>query len=218
MDIEDTGPVAPHLCIDADGRAIMPLPARPIVQSAAPEPELVARARAGDREAFAALYHQHYRTVYGFLLVRTRNRHLAEDLTQEAFVRALRRIDGFTWQGVAFAGWLTTIAKNLWLDELGRGRTRWETPVGEFDDARGVSPGTGGPVPRELEAVEARETVRAALHVLNPRQRHCVELRYLDELTPQETALVTGQTVGAVRTLTCRALLKLRWSIGAVSA
>ncbi|WP_405730636.1 sigma-70 family RNA polymerase sigma factor [Streptomyces sp. NBC_00028] len=194
----------------------MPLPAHPIVQPA-PEPELVTRARAGDREAFAVLYHQHYRIVYGFLLVRTRNRHLAEDLTQEAFIRALRRIDGFTWQGTAFAGWLTTIAKNLWLDELARGRTRWETPVGEFDDPRGTGSGVEGLVPRELEAVEAQETVRCALDVLNARQRHCVELRYLDELTPQETALVMGQTVGAVRTLTCRSLRKLRRSIGAVS-
>ena len=59
--------------------------------------------------------------MHGFLLVRTRNRHLAEDLTQEVFTRALRRIDAFSWQGTAFAAWLTTIAKNLYLDELGRG-------------------------------------------------------------------------------------------------
>ncbi|WP_405589799.1 sigma-70 family RNA polymerase sigma factor [Streptomyces sp. NBC_01092] len=182
-----------------------------------PEPELVARARRGDREAFAALYHQHYRLVYGFLLVRTRNRHLAEDLTQEAFTRALRRIDSFTWQGTAFAAWLTTIAKNLHLDELDRGRTRLETPVAEFDEPREAGRDAETLALRALEAVEAHEAVRTALHMLNAQQRHCVELRFLDELTPQETALAMGRSVGAVKTLTYRALRKLRRPAGAVS-
>ena len=183
-----------------------------------PEPELVARARTGDREAFAALYYEHYRLVYGYLLVRTRNRHLAEDLTQEVFTRALRRIDAFTWQGTAFAAWLTTIAKNLYLDELGRGRTRLETPVAEFHDPQEPGWGPESMALRELEAVEAHETVRTALHTLNAHQRHCVQLRFLDELTPEETALAMGRSVGAVKTLTYRALRKLRWATEAVSA
>ncbi|CCK27109.1 hypothetical protein BN159_2730 [Streptomyces davaonensis JCM 4913] len=183
-----------------------------------PEPELIARARGGDREAFAALYYEHYRLVYGFLLVRTRNRHLAEDLTQEAFTRALRRIDAYTWQGTAFAAWLTTIAKNLYLDELGRGRTRLETPVAEFDDPQVSRNGAESLVLRELEAVEAHETVLSALHTLSAPQRHCVQLRFLDELTPEETALAMGRSVGAVKTMTYRALRKLRWTTEEVSA
>ncbi|MEV0176860.1 sigma-70 family RNA polymerase sigma factor [Streptomyces sp. NPDC050803] len=182
-----------------------------------PEPELVARARTGDREAFAGLYHEHYRLVYGYLLVRTRNGHLAEDLTQEVFMRALRRIDTFAWRGNAFAAWLITIAKNLYLDELGRGRTRWETSVAEPDDLQRPGRTAETPALRELEAVEAHEVVRAVLHTLNASQRHCVELRFLDELTPQETALAMGRSVGAVKALTHRALSNLRWAAGAVS-
>ncbi|MFI6403615.1 RNA polymerase sigma factor [Streptomyces sp. NPDC050548] len=177
-----------------------------------PEPELVARARAGDREAFATLYFEHYHLVYGFLLIRTRNRHLAEDLTQEVFIRALRRIDVFTWQGTAFAAWLMTIAKNLYLDELGRGCTRLETPVAEFPEVQTPGRRQESPALRELEAVEAHETVRTALHTLNDQQRHCVQLRFLHELTPQETALEMGRSVGAVKALTHRALRKLRWT------
>ncbi|MBT1097811.1 sigma-70 family RNA polymerase sigma factor [Streptomyces sp. Tu102] len=199
------------------GEPIVSLPDNAITAAGDPEPELVARARTGDREAFAALYHQHYRLVYGFLLVRTRNGHLAEDLTQEVFTRALRRIDAFSWQGTAFAAWLTTIAKNLYLDELGRGRTRLETPVAEFDDPGEAGRDAEALVLRALEAVEAHETVRTALHTLNAQQRHCVELRFLDELTPQETALAMGRSVGAVKTLTYRALRKLRRPTGAVS-
>ncbi|MFJ8633049.1 RNA polymerase sigma factor [Streptomyces sp. NPDC093568] len=195
----------------------MSLPDNVITAPGDLEPDLVARARRGDREAFADLYHQHYRMVYGFLLVRTHNRHLAEDLTQEVFTRALRHIDAFTWQGTAFAAWLTTIAKNLYLDELGRGRTRWETLVAEFDHPGEAGRDTEAFALRALEAVETHQTVRAALHTLNAQQRHCVELRFLDELTPQETALAMGRSVGAVKTLTYRALRKLRGPVEAVS-
>ncbi|MER6208207.1 sigma-70 family RNA polymerase sigma factor [Streptomyces sp. NPDC001073] len=180
-----------------------------------PEPELIARARAGDREAFASLYYEHYRLVYSFLLVRTRNRHLAEDLTQEVFTRALRRIDGYVWQGSAFAAWLVTIAKNLYLDELGRGCTRLETPVAEILELPGRGPESLAL--RELEAVEAHETVRTVLHTLNAQQRHCVQLRFLNELTAQETAREMGRSVGAVKALTHRAIRKLRWAAGAVA-
>ncbi|MEW2049738.1 sigma-70 family RNA polymerase sigma factor [Streptomyces sp. NPDC005476] len=196
----------------------MAVPNSAATEPAGPEPELVARARNGDREAFAALYDEHYRVVYRFLLIRTRNRHLAEDLTQEVFTRALRRIDAYTWQGRAFAAWLITIAKNLHLDELSCGRTRLETPVGEIRDPQEHGRGADALALRELEAVEAHETLRTVLHTLNAHQRHCVELRYLDELTAEETALAMGRSVGAVKTLTYRALQKLRWSTGAMPA
>jgi len=182
------------------------------------EPELVVRARDGDREAFAALYHEHVRLVYGFLLARTRDRHLAEDLTQEVFVRALRHIGTYSWQGRAFGAWLTAIARNLFLDEIGRGRSRRETPVAEPEAPGQPGQGTESPVLRAYEAVEAHETVRTALRALNPYQRHCVQLRYLDELTAEETALAMGRSVGAVKTLTHRAMRKLRWSTEAVPA
>ncbi|MCX4742701.1 sigma-70 family RNA polymerase sigma factor [Streptomyces antibioticus] len=199
-----------------DAEIIVSLPNNATAAPPGPEPELVARARTGDRDAFAALYHEHYRPVYAYLLVRTRDRHLAEDLTQEVFTRALRRIDAFTWQGTAFAAWLTTIAKNLYLDEIGRGRTRLETPVAEFQDPQAPGRDTESLALRELEAVEAHEAVRAALHALNDHQRHCVELRFLDELSAEETALAMGRSVGAVKTLTYRALRKMRWTAEAV--
>ncbi|MGW0946818.1 RNA polymerase sigma factor [Streptomyces sp. NPDC002623] len=194
----------------------MPAPNHTATAADRPEPELVARARTGDREAFAALYDEHYRVVYGYLLVRTRDRHLAEDLTQDAFARALSRIDAYTWQGTAFVAWLITIAKNLYLDELGRGRTRLETPVAEFHDSRQPGRAAESLALRELEAVEAHETVRTVLHSLNDHQRHCVELRFLNELTPAETAQAMGRSVGAVKTLTYRALRQLRWTTEAV--
>ncbi|AZM59755.1 MULTISPECIES: RNA polymerase sigma factor [unclassified Streptomyces] len=184
----------------------------------APEPEWLARARNGDREAFGLLYREHYRLVYGYLLSRTRDRHLAEDLTQEVFTRALRNIGGFAWRGTDPAAWLTTIARNLHLDELGRSRTRRETLVPEFGDPEQPGPGTESLVLRELDVIEAGETVQRALCALAPSQRHCVELRFIGGLSIEQTATAMGRTVGAVKALTHRAMCKLRWAAGAMAA
>ncbi|MEU1266886.1 sigma-70 family RNA polymerase sigma factor [Streptomyces cellulosae] len=182
------------------------------------EPAWLARARTGDPEAFAFLYREYRGTVYGYLLARTRDRHLAEDLTQEVFARALRNISGFAWRGTDPAAWLTTIARNIHLDELGRSRHRREMLVAEFGD-----PGQPGPEPetlvlRDLDAADARETVHRALSVLAPSQRAAVELRFLGGLSIEQTAHTMGRTVGAVKALTHRAMCRLRWAAGAVPA
>lgn len=184
----------------------------------AAEPELVARARAGDREAFAALYVQHQRFVFRYLLFRTRNRHLAEDLTQEVFARALRRITSYTWQGAAFTAWLLAIARNLHLDEVRTSRTRLETLVPELEDSDVHDRSAESTALRELEAVEALTAVRSALHTLSPQQRQCLELRYIGEMSSAETAHTMGRSIGAVRGLTFRAMQKLRTATEASAA
>ncbi len=184
----------------------------------APEPAWLTRARTGDPEAFACLYREYRGTVYGYLLARTRDRHLAEDLTQEVFARALRNISGFAWRGTDPAAWLTTIARNIHLDERGRSRHRRETLVAEFGDPRQPGPGTETLVLRDLDAVDARETVHRALSALAPSQRACVELRFLGGLSIEQTARTMGRTAGAVKALTHRAMCRLRWAAGAVPA
>ncbi|MFI8093518.1 RNA polymerase sigma factor [Streptomyces sp. NPDC086080] len=196
----------------------MSLPTRVRTAPDASEPAWLTRARTGDREAFAVLYREHYGLVYGYLLCRTHDRHLAEDLAQEVFARALRNIGGFAWQGVGPAAWLTTIARNLHLDELGRGRTRHETLVAEFGDPAQAGPGTESLVLREFDVIEASETVHRALSALAPSQRYCVELRFIGGLTIEQTADAMGRSVGAVKALTHRAMHKLRWATGAVAA
>ncbi|WP_405997966.1 sigma-70 family RNA polymerase sigma factor [Streptomyces sp. NBC_00829] len=183
---------------------------RPIGPPGGPEPALVARARAGDREAFAALYREHHRLVYRFLFFRTRNRHLAEDLTQEVFVRALRRMSSFAWQGSEFAAWLLTIARNLHLDDTRHSRTRLETLVAEFQETGLCDRSAESSALRRLEAIDAHEAVRSALRTLNPYQRHCVELRFINGLSAEETAHEMGRSVAAVKTLTFRAMQRLR--------
>ncbi|MFF3310538.1 sigma-70 family RNA polymerase sigma factor [Streptomyces sp. NPDC002952] len=173
---------------------------------------LVVRAAAGDRDAFAALYNEHQRTVYRFLYFRTRNKELAEDLTQETFIRALRRISTFTERPLTggFGAWLATIARNLHADHVKSSRFRLEVPVGELFDGDDRCGTAEASALRELEAVEAAEIIAAAMTALTPYQQECVRLRYLEELSLDETVAVMEKPTGAVKTLTFRAIASLR--------
>ncbi len=88
--------------------------------------ELVERAQAGEAEAFGRLYDQYSDTVYRYIYYRVGGKATAEDLTSETFLRALRRISTFTWQGRDFGAWLVTIARNLVADHCSRAASGWK--------------------------------------------------------------------------------------------
>ena len=106
--------------------------------------ELVERAQAGEAEAFGRLYDQYSDTVYRYIYYRVGGKATAEDLTSETFLRALRRISTFTWQGRDFGAWLVTIARNLVADHFKSSRFRLEVTTGEMLDANEVGPQPGG--------------------------------------------------------------------------
>jgi RNA polymerase sigma-70 factor (ECF subfamily) len=176
--------------------------------------ELVTRAAAGDSDAFATLYNEYRDEVYRYLSLRTRNRVLAEDLTQDVFVRALCRIETFSVRpGGTFVGWLMTIARNLHTDHCKAARTRLEVSTNEFFEAdeRAVSAESGAL--RALEAVEAAQTIAVAMATLTPHQRECVRLRYLEELPLPQAVAQLDRSAGAVKTLTSRAMTSMRRAV-----
>lgn len=179
--------------------------------------ELVAQACAGDRTAFAALYVRHYDDVFGFLCNRTRgDRQLAEDLTQDVFLRALRRLETFNSpRSSGFAGWLMVIARNIYLDHVKLARTRLETPVSEMVDGDQRDRSAEASALRELDIAEAAETVTAALAALTPYQRECVRMRFLEDLSVPETAARLGKGIGATKTVQFRALQQMRGALAA---
>ncbi|TDC34035.1 sigma-70 family RNA polymerase sigma factor [Kribbella albertanoniae] len=95
--------------------------------------ELVDRAQAGDVGAFGELYDEYSLTVYRYIYARVSSSALAEDLTSETFVRALRALDSFRWQGRDFGAWLVTIARNLITDHYKSGRVRLEVVTDEIE-------------------------------------------------------------------------------------
>ena len=166
---------------------------------------LVELARGGDAEAFGMLYDHYQPSVYRFLTYRTGSATLAEDLTSETFVRALRSINSFRWQGKDFGAWLMTIARNLATDHAKSGRARLE--VATEDMSLHDAP-TDGPEDAVMTAA-THEAVLAALRELPDEQQECLVLRFLQSRSIAETAAALGRSEGAVKQLQLRAVRNL---------
>lgn len=178
----------------------------PVIEDTGTWP-LVQRAQAGDTDAFAEIYSLYVDVVFRWICFRVRNRHLAEDLTSEVFLRALRNIGRFTWQGRDFGAWLHTIARNLVADHFKSGRHRLEalTADGAMPDRVDPEPGTAEQVIARLTAVD----LTAAMRHLGDEQRQCLVLRFYNDCSVTETALAMGKNEGAVKALQYRAVRAL---------
>ena len=93
-------------------------------ESAAQVRRLVERAQAGDRDALEELYLIHFDRIYSYLHMTVGNRHDAEDLTTQTFLRMLESIGKFRFQSAPFSAWLFRIAHNLSMDHF-RANRRW---------------------------------------------------------------------------------------------
>jgi RNA polymerase sigma-70 factor (ECF subfamily) len=185
-------------------------PDRPDPSDAAAEVwALVERAQAGDGEAFGLIYDRYLDTVFRFIYFRVGNRPLAEDLTSDTFLRALRRIGSFTWQGRDLGAWLVTIARNLVADHFKSGRYRLEVTTGDVLEADQADRGPEGSP--ELAVVEHITNVAllSAVKQLNPEQQECIVLRFLHGFSVAETAQVMGKNEGAIKALQYRAVRAL---------
>ena len=157
-----------------------------------PDPRVVARARRGDLAAFEELVRECQADVYRFALYLTRDRSMAEDVTQETFLRAFRFIRGFRG-GSRFTSWLLRIARNCSMDALRRPHA--EAPLDERIE----------PVGRPVSDASARAELDAALAAISPEHRESFLLTEVLGLSYQEVADVLGVRVGTVKSRMFRA-------------
>ncbi|TDC82135.1 sigma-70 family RNA polymerase sigma factor [Micromonospora sp. KC606] len=170
---------------------------------------LVERSQAGDAEAFGLIYDRYVDTVFRFVYFRVGNRQLAEDLTSDTFLRALKRIGSFTWQGRDLGAWLVTIARNLVADHFKSGRYRLEVPTGDVLDADREDRGPeGSPEAAVVEHI-TNVALLTAVKQLNPEQQECIVLRFLQGFSVAETARAMGKNEGAIKALQYRAVRAL---------
>jgi RNA polymerase sigma-70 factor (ECF subfamily) len=171
---------------------------------------LVTLAQQGDGEAFATIYERYVDVVYRYVYYRVGSHHVAEDLTSETFVRALRRLDSFTWTGRDIAAWFVTIARNLVVDHVKSSRYRLEVTTGDMLDGDERAPSTEAEVLERLRD----EHLLGAMRGLKPDQQECLSLRFLQGLSLAETAEVMGRSAGAVKQLQLRAVRSLHKALG----
>ena len=185
-------------------------PDRPDPSDAAAEVwALVERAQAGDAEAFGKIYDRYIDTVFRFVYFRIGNRQLAEDLTADTFLRALKRISSFTWQGRDLGAWLVTIARNLVADHFKSGRYRLEVTTGDVLDADTAERGPEGSPEAAVVDHITNVALLTAVKQLNPEQQECIVLRFLQGFSVAETAQAMGKNEGAIKALQYRAVRAL---------
>jgi RNA polymerase sigma-70 factor, ECF subfamily len=171
---------------------------------------LIERAKAGEPEAFGLIYDRYVDTVFRFVYFRVGNRQLAEDLTSETFLRALKRIGSFTWQGRDLGAWLVTIARHLVADHFKSGRYRLEVTTGDVLDADREDRGPeGSPEAAVVEHI-TNVILLTAVKQLNPEQQECIVLRFLQGFSVAETARAMGKKEGAIKALQYRAVRALQ--------
>jgi RNA polymerase sigma-70 factor, ECF subfamily len=166
---------------------------------------LVRAAQGGDTDAFGALYDRYVDVVYRYVLFRVGDRTLAEDVTSETFLRALRSIGSISYQGRDVGAWFVTIARNIVFDHVKSSRYRLEVTTAELADNREV---TDGPEQEVLTDATNAELLRCVAQ-LGADQRECITLRFIQGLSVAETAARMGRNEGAIKALQHRAVRRL---------
>jgi RNA polymerase sigma-70 factor, ECF subfamily len=169
---------------------------------------LVEFAQRGDRESLEALYLLHFDRIYSYLHLSVGNRHDAEDLTTQTFLKMLEAIGRFRWQSAPFSAWLFRIAHNLAMDHF-RATRRWqpEEEVPEPENAIETSAEDAA-----LESI-GRRSMLELIENLSHEQKQVLTLKFVFNFSNGEAAAILDKTEGAVKSLQHRALVSLQKQI-----
>jgi len=168
--------------------------------------DLIARARGGDQSAFGLLFERHARPVLGFLYNQVGRRDVAEELTQETFVRAFRGLSDFRDQA-RFSTWLFGIAKNVareWARSIDGRRSQSDESHVIANDVAASSPVD------ELLGKELNSILESALQSLDEDRRAVFALKVFQQRSYQEIVEITGFSLAKVKIELHRARAEMR--------
>jgi len=182
--------------------------------------QVVELAKQGREAAYRELVRRYERPVFSLIFRMVRNRELAEDLSQETFVKVLNAVESYRPE-FKFSSWVFKIANNAAIDHLRRreldtlsldGSPHAETP--EMIEATALQVGSQGESP--LDEVEARElggAIEEGIQKLRPEYRTCILLRHVEGRSYEEIAEILNLPLGTVKTYIHRARNELRISL-----
>jgi RNA polymerase sigma-70 factor, ECF subfamily len=166
---------------------------------------LVERGQQGNREALEELYLIHFDRIYSYLHMSVGNRHDAEDLTTQVFVKMLESIGKFRWRSAPFSAWLFRIAHNLAMDHF-RANKRWQ-PEEEIPEP---DPGEASPAEEEALHSIGRQSMLQMIEKLSREQQQVLTLKFVFNFSNAEAATILDKTEGAIKSLQHRALASLQ--------
>ncbi len=193
-----------------------PLNPNPVAAPAAKADDehiLVKAAKAGDLSAFEALVNRYERRIFRLAMNITQNREDAEDVMQEAFLKAFEHLGDFEGHS-RFYTWLVRITVNQALMKLRKRRPNVVSLDNEIETEDDLLPREvedWGPTPEErFEQTELQRILSTVIAELEPGFRIVFQLRDVEEISTEETAEILGLSVPAVKSRLLRARLKLR--------
>ncbi len=164
--------------------------------------------RAAERIPFERLFTEYQHSIFNYVYRLVGDRDRAEDITQDTFVKAYRKLESLTDE-TSTRSWLYRIATNTAIDEMRRRRFFFTTPTpADRPDS------DSGPEARAM-AGTLDVAIQRALLRLRPNQRQCLVLSDIEDMSGQQIAEVMGLSYGAVRTLLCRARGEMRRQLAA---
>jgi RNA polymerase sigma-70 factor (ECF subfamily) len=176
---------------------------------------VLARARQGDSDAFRALVETHSRSVFRLAFRMTGNEQDAEDVVQEAFLRAYRQLGRFESRA-NFGTWLYRIVSNCSVDLMRSKQARHDQSRGDSLDQQGAVELPAADVPgpeRMAQSAEIDRRVRDALQDLSPLERAAFTLRHYEGRSIDEISATLGLGTSAAKHSVFRAVKKLRLAL-----
>lgn len=164
----------------------------------------ILKAKNGDAEAFSLIYKDYYVPIYRYVHLRVRNRETAEDLTQDIFLKIYKAIDSITSTGSPLS-YFYTVARNTLIDFW---RKKNIDTVGDDDYLSEVP----DPTPDPMDQAGTKEQsllLYDCIDKLTPDQREVITLKFINDLSTEEIANLTGKKETAIRQLQVRGLRAL---------
>lgn len=169
--------------------------------------EKITLAQGGDQHAFRYLLEHFWGDVYGFMVQRTQNENEAEDLTIRCFGKAFEKIDTYN-ANYGFKTWLTTIAKNLHIDQIRKHVIATTTTESSQEVAQNIPDSAPDPED-DLIRKQRLETLLNDIKTLKPHYKEVIQLKYLQELSIKQMAkkLNSSESTIKVKLMRARKLL-----------
>ncbi len=163
----------------------------------------VLAAKQGSEQAFSQLYDAFFEKIYKFIYFRVNHKEIAEDLTEEVFIKSWTRIA--TVQAESFGGWLYSIAKNIIIDYY---RQKKEQVV----DLEGIENflESDENLSEDANTVIERKMFLRLLKQLTPEQQIIIKLKFIEDLDNAEISELISKSEGAIRVIQHRAILRLQ--------